>query len=65
MNFHLKSIQKEEFSTVKKIVIHVDEGWDDEINILLENGISLEFKWFADQGFVQGQQVKLTKTELS
>lgn len=63
MNLKLKSIETEETSTVKKIVVHIDEGWDDEINVLLENGILLEFKWFADPGFIQGQQVKLIFNE--
>lgn len=63
MTLKSRSIKTEETSTVKKIVVHIDEGWDDEINVLLENGILLEFKWFADPGFSQGQQVKLIFNE--
>jgi len=63
MQLKLKAIEIEETSTVKKIVVHIDEGWDDEINVLLENELLLKFKWFADPGFTQGQQVKLIFNE--
>lgn len=56
-------IAQEEETTVKKVTVLMDEGWDEEIFISLSNGIFLECKWFQDPGFSEGDQVKLIFNE--
>lgn len=54
---------EEKETTVKKVTLFKDNGWDDELYISLENGIFLECKWYQDPGFFEGDRVKLLFNE--
>ncbi len=59
-----ESILTRETARVLEYTLLPDEGWDDEILYVLDNGMCLCFKWFDDPFLATGEEISLVKNPI-